>query len=204
VATLYDRALMPAALLGAGLAAFLIVGLAGLPLLTRYLLIPAVMLALFCGFAAFGWFHIAKRTPLQRLWVVGSLAMGIALALSIPATVRELRQARSLVEARRAIQSDLNDLTKPASARRWLQDCPEIRVSSTRAVPLLAFWLQRPPNAIMPLRAKMPARGALVIARSDDTYRQFALDPGDLHRARPPRGFRRIGANESWALYVRC
>ena len=52
---LRDRARLGAAAGVAALVAFCVLAAAGLPILGRYLLLPAAILAIFCGPGAFGW-----------------------------------------------------------------------------------------------------------------------------------------------------
>ena len=56
---------LPAAVAGLGLVTFLVLGIAGLPVLTRYLLLPATMLALWCAVAAAG-FTVPARAARCR------------------------------------------------------------------------------------------------------------------------------------------
>src|SRR4051812_27909624 len=55
LALLYERSLLPAALLAIGLAGFPILGLLHVSLIERYVLVPAAMLALFAAVAVAGW-----------------------------------------------------------------------------------------------------------------------------------------------------
>ena len=52
---LYERARLVAVILLAGFTGFVVIGVAGLPILTRYLLLPASMIALFAGGAVSAW-----------------------------------------------------------------------------------------------------------------------------------------------------
>ena len=69
ITRLYDRTVMTAAVAGLGLFAFLVLGATGLPLLSRYLLLPAALLALWCAVAAVG-FTVPGATG--RVWVVSA------------------------------------------------------------------------------------------------------------------------------------
>ena len=69
---------------------FLALGLADLPLLIRYLLVPAVMLCLFCGLLAFGWTALPRSDPAWRAWVAGGVVCLVVTAAFVP------RQARAL------------------------------------------------------------------------------------------------------------
>ena len=62
-AALMRRAsVLPCVLIVLGLATFFALGVADLPLLERYLLLPTVMLALFCALAAVGWTALGAAT----------------------------------------------------------------------------------------------------------------------------------------------
>jgi hypothetical protein len=46
--------------------AFCVLAAAGLPILGRYLLGPATILAIFCGAGAFGWAELPRGHPWRR------------------------------------------------------------------------------------------------------------------------------------------
>ena len=50
------------------LVAFCVLAAAGLPILGRYLLAPATILAIFCGAGAFGWAELPRGHPWRRRW----------------------------------------------------------------------------------------------------------------------------------------
>ena len=60
---LRDRAVLAIAAAVLGLAAFCVLAATGLPILGRYLLLPATIGAILCGAGAFGWMAAAARRP---------------------------------------------------------------------------------------------------------------------------------------------
>ena len=106
-ASLYERTLLPAGLAAAGLLGFLALGLADLPLLIRYLLVPAVMLCLFCGLLAFGWTVVPRSDRAWRAWTAAGVICLVAVAAYAPRQARALRGEREHAVATAAIQDDL-------------------------------------------------------------------------------------------------
>jgi hypothetical protein len=94
--------LLPGAVIVLGLAGYVVLGVAGLPLLGRYLLLPAAMLLLFAGLAVFGW-----RDGHTTAWRVLGAGAAIAIVAGIPADARKLSDVRSFDRRRHAIQEDL-------------------------------------------------------------------------------------------------
>ena len=187
-----------------------LLGFAGLPLIGRYLLLPAAMLAIFFGFAALGGCG-SSRTPARGAGSIGGArAAGrlrrLALA-NISATPRRLRDG---IQLRGKIEDDLRDLdARPMRAEPLLERCAPVYVPNHRPVPILAWYLDRPPEEIVSAQLERPAARALRRARAPAMVEEkFVLDPRDPRRFDParPAGFRRVAENRSWVLYerVRC
>ena len=85
LAYLRPRAL-PGAVAGAlALAAFCVLAAAGLPILGRYLLLPATLLAIFCGAGAFGWALLPRGDKRRRAWAwFGALTLVLLVAFAPP------------------------------------------------------------------------------------------------------------------------
>jgi hypothetical protein len=195
----YERSLLPAAIAGLGLGAFLALGVAGLPLLVRYLLLPAVMLALFGALAALGW-----TTPGEgrRAWMAAGAVALVALAIGLPGDVRAVRDAVAFTDEREAIHADLRELTDELDVA-----CDAVWVPDHRARPLVALWLDLPPDRV---RTGLPAQdepGLVLTYATPAAAERFALNlaqqPPAGDAAAPP-GRRRIAANRSWRAYARC
>jgi hypothetical protein len=196
----YERSLLPAAVAGLGLSAFLALGVAGLPLLVRYLLLPAVMLGLFCALAALGWTTAGER---RRTWLAGGVVALAALVIGAPGDARAVRDAVAFTDARGAIHSDLHALTDDPR----VAGCDAVWVPDHRARPLVVVWLDVPPERV---RTGLPAQdepGLVLTYATPEAASRFALNlrqrPPAGDAAAPP-GRRRIAANRSWRAYARC
>ena len=76
LALMRRRAALPIAAGFASLAAFCVLAAAGLPILGRYLLLPAALLAVFCGAGAFGWLALPRAHPWRPYWTaIGAVVL---------------------------------------------------------------------------------------------------------------------------------
>jgi hypothetical protein len=201
-----ERALLPAALAIVGGLAFVAIGIAGLSLLGRYLFLPAAMLCIFFGFAALGWIGRPLEGP-WRMWAGGAVVLLVAFAGStVSHQTDRLDGLRDGIQLRGEIQDDLRDLTRVNRADAAFERCKPVYVPNHRAVPILAWYLDRAPEDFRSAQLEAPRRGLYVGPQTDVVAEKFILDPRDPKRfevPRQPAGFRPVAANESWALYER-
>jgi hypothetical protein len=195
------RSVLLAALSLLGGIAFVALALAGLPLLGRYLFLPAVMLAAFFGFAALGWIDW-RPGNLRRWWALGGLALVAAFIAFAPANVGGLDGLRDGVQLRGKIQDDLRSLSNDADV---LRRCSPIYVPNHRPVPVLAYYLDRPADEIISAQLERPRSGAFVAPATRLVEEKFVLDPRDPKRfdAEVPADFRRVTGNRSWTVYAK-
>jgi hypothetical protein len=202
---LRERALTALAVAAVALAAFCVLAATGLPILGRYLLLPATIGAILCGAGAFGWMALPRGDSRRRPWAwFGALTLVLLVAFT-PAQVDRVRALRSALERQDSIQDDLRALveTPPGLISR---DCRPIAAPNHRPVPLLALWLDLPPQQVRSLQQGPIARGAYARPATAGVAHDYILDPRDLRQvvAAPPPGFRLTGGNESWLVYARC
>jgi hypothetical protein len=199
------RALVPAALAVLGGLAFVAIGIAGLSLLGRYLFLPAAMLAVFFGYATFGWREM-PRERVRSMWIGGAAVLLIAFVGStISHQTDRLERLRDGIQLRGAIQDDLRDLTRDEPAESLLEQCGPVFVPNHRPVPILAWYLDRAPDDFVSAQLERPARGLFVAPATREVEQRFVLDPRDPKRveAEVPPGFTPVARNESWVLYAR-
>jgi hypothetical protein len=201
-----NRARLPTVLLALGLLGFLALGVADLPLLTRYLLVPAAMLALLCaaGLGAFEW------SPPGRRRLLG-LAIGAAVAAALATTVSGTRAGLALDRERvadgRAMNRALIRLADVAQARGLERGCAPVQAATHRAIPALAYRLGVRPSRVRVVVPSRARRGVVFSALPAALIGDVGLYPGVTIRAQelvPPRGFRRLAANHWWSLAGRC
>jgi hypothetical protein len=187
----------------ASIAAFCVLAAAGLPILGRYLLLPATLLAVFAGAGAFGWMRLPREHPWRRRWIaIGGVAL-LGLVAFAPAQAKRIEDLHGAMAIQRGILADLHDLTRTPS---FEAGCRPIAVPNHRPVPHLALWTGIPPAVIVSAQLERPSHGLYVDPASRRVERNFTLDPKDprtLTAAVPP-GFARVAANRSWVLYSRC
>jgi hypothetical protein len=197
-----DRARIPAALALLGGASFVLFGLANLPLIGRYLFLPAAMLTVFFGFAALGWLGI-DHGELRRRWAIGGGALLLVFAAFGPANLNGLGDMRDGIQLRGRIESDLRDLARSPQAAPLLDRCGPVYVPNHRPVPILAYRLDRPADDFVDAQLSRPRRGIFIAPANAIVEQKFVLDPNDPKRldAKVPTNFVRVTGNRSWALY---
>jgi hypothetical protein len=200
---LRERARLAVAAGVLGLAAFCVLAAAGLPILGRYLLLPAAILAVFAGAGAFGWLELPHGDRRRTLWARFGLVTLIALAAFVPAQAARLGDLRDALRIQDAIQGDLAALVRTGT---FDPPCRTVTVPNHRPVPLLALWLDRPPQDIVSARERSPGEGVYVEPANAAVARDYVLDPRDPQKVVPrvPTGFRAVGGNASWRVHKRC
>ena len=162
-----ERAALPAALAVLGGLAFVAIGIAGLSLLGRYLFLPAAMLCIFFGFAALGWIGRPLDGP-WRTWVGGAAVLLVAFAGStVSHQTDRLDGLRDGIQLRGEIQDDLRDLTRVDAAEAAFERCKPVYVPNHRAVPILAWYLDRAPADFRSAQLEAPRRGLYVAPQTD-------------------------------------
>ena len=180
-------------------AAFTVLAAAGLPIITRYVLLPAALLAIFAGAGVFGWSDLPPGA--QRTWWArfGALAL-LVLVLYIPSQLARIDRLGDALHRQEAIQADLGRLVRDGLR------CEPLTVPNRRPIPLLALWLNVDPGAIVDAQDGAPRRGTYLAPRSAKVASDYILDRRDLDRRLPPApaGFVPVASNASWIATSRC
>jgi len=206
LAWMRDRARVAVAVGFASIAAFCVLAAAGLPIITRYLLLPGAILAIFAGAGAFGWMQLKREDPHRRWWLAfGALTLSLLVAF-VPNQARRLDRLQGSIATQARISHDLYRLTRDARPPTFARACGPVAVPNHRLVPLLADWLERPPEQIFSAQLVRPRTGTYVDPATPAVARNFILDKHDPRRltAAVPPGFRLTQGNRSWRAWVRC
>jgi len=204
LAWLHRRAWLGAVTGVLALIAFSILATAGLSILGRYLLLPAAILAIFCGAGAFGWMLVPRGDRRRRRrWQLAAAAVAVALVVFIPAQVHRISALRSTLAAQNRIQIDLATLIRRGSIGAA---CQPIAVPNHRPVPLLALWLDVAPRDVISAQERIPTRGSYVTPANRQVANAYILDPRDPVKvvAGVPAGFAPAGGDAAWRVYRRC
>lgn len=198
------RVAIPLALMFCGIATFLLLGLSGLPVLLRYVLLPASVLAVGAGIGlALPRLVAAGRA--RRAAMVVSAIIGILLVASLPRAVDDVRAARSFSAARGQVHRDLRELTRRPAFRAAAAPCPEIRIPDFRTRPVLLIDGSIEPARLVVGNLADGERGLLLTYASHEAARIFNLGaPGEAPLQAMPAGGRVVARNRSWLAAAVC
>ncbi len=204
------RARMPLALLVIGLATFVLVGLAGLSVIDRYLLVPSLVVMVFAAVTLGGW-TMLRSSRARTAWAVMS---ALLIVYGFVYTVTHVKFTNFTDEL--VFRGDSHD-----SLKRLLDD-PKVR-AALRCGPV-----STPNHKLIPdTRWILDVPASKVIARSDAKERHrigrgvaiYAADRLSLLRSGftanddsvqdtfnsvPMPGFTRLAFTEYYSAYVRC
>jgi hypothetical protein len=181
-------------------AAFCVLAAAGLPVITRYLLLTATLMAIFAGAGAFGWLDLRAGSPQRTWWArFGALAL-IALVVFVPDQVRRVERLRDALSTQKTIQGRLAAVVRPQLP------CLPAAVPNRRPIPLLALWLKLDPGVVADAQSRLPVRGTYLIPATATIAREYILDRRDRDKRvlAPPQSFERVRANDAWIVAARC
>ena len=191
--------------------AFSLLAIAGLAVITRYLLLTGTILSIFCAVAVFGWMLLDQDRSGRTPWMAIGAAIALLLIAFVPAQAGRLDDLQGSIADQERIQDDLREL---ADSGGFEPGCAPVSVPNTRPVPMLALWLDRRPSDILPaVRADdgdlipvEPGEGYLVEPTSAEVEEDFELDPNDPGKrtAPVPPSFEPVEENRSWELLASC
>ena len=203
LAWLRARALLGAAAGVASVVAFCILAAAGLPIVTRYVLLPAAILCVFAGAGLLGWRVLDRNDAHRRQWMVLAMLFVLVFAGLAPSQVRRLQRTSRALDVQQRIRDDLGDLVASGAISTR---CGPIAVPNHRPVPLLAARLEVRPGRVVSAQVRRPRTGVYVAPASAEVLRNFVLDKNDPHplTAAVPPGFAEVASNRSWRVFERC
>jgi hypothetical protein len=198
------RLAIPLALTCCGIATFLALGVSGLPVLLRYVLLPASMLAVSAGIGlTLPWLVAAGRA--RAAAAVVSAIVGALLLASLPGTADDVRQARSFSAARGQVHRDLRELTRRPALRAAAARCPQIHIPDFRTRPVLLIDGSFDPARIVVGNLADGERGLLLTYATESAARIFNLGaPGEAPLQAVPAGGRVVARNRSWLADAVC
>jgi hypothetical protein len=208
------RVVMPALLWLIGTGTFVLVGVAGLSVIDRYLLVPALMIMVFGAVALGGWTMLREGLWVRRVWaVVASLI--IIYGVVFTATRVNFHEFDVELKLRGHSHRSLEALLDKPEVRRAYARCGHvISTPSHKLVPDTRWVLGANANQVLARAAgQADARTA---RRVQHGLSLFVVDRGALLRQAlveksdrvednlPQPGFLRLAFNDYYSVYVRC
>ena len=186
-----------AAICAAGVC-FAALAVAGLPVIARYLLPIAVLLAIVAATAIV---RLLDRQAPPALRASG-VALVLWMALTAPGQIQRLKSTASVLEAQREITGELHTL---ADRGALSSSCPPLSLPNHRPVPSIALWTDSSPFALR-TDTHGPAPTGTVLVPGPTARRLFVLDPRDpvKPRAGVPPGFTTTVTGRYWTVAQRC
>jgi hypothetical protein len=209
------RVVLPALLWLIGTATFVLVGVAGLSVIDRYLLVPALMIMLFAAVALGGWTMLREGVLLRKVWAVGA-ALVILWGAAFTATRVNFHNFDQELRLRGDSHKGLVALLDDAQVRAAMR-CGPVSTPSHKLIPDTRWVLGASADDVI-ARADKPSarraergvavyvtdRGALLrqalVAKSDDVFDNI---PGYFDDREVP-GFTRLAFSDYYSAYVRC
>ena len=200
------RLVMPLLLFGCGVGTFALVSAGGLSVISRYLLVPSLMVMVLCGVAVGGWTMLREGTRLRRLWAAGALAL-VLFGIVFTATRVSLTRLDSELSFRGDAHKAFMALIDQPGLRRGLQ-CGPVYTPNHKLVPDVRWYLNLPEDRVIARSSTdaVPRRGVVILVHGRQAIFKQALvtDFDDPMDSLPPPGFQRTAVTEYYAAYVRC
>lgn len=210
------RVWMPLFLLVTGLGTFALIGAAGLSVIDRYLLVPALMGVVFCGVALAGWTMLEPGGFVRRAWALGGVLLFLYGGVSAATTLSVSKIQTELgfrVDSHTALAAILANPAVRAGLR-----CGPVSVPNHKLVPDARWILGRGPDGVIARSQALAEASAGKTALLRQMQRGVALYPTDLAVLRqalvdatddpaeqvPLAGFDRVARTQYYGAYVHC
>jgi hypothetical protein len=200
------RALMPLVLLASGVGTFVLIGIAGLSVIERYLIVAALALLIFAAVGV-GGFTMLRPGRLRTTWMCIS-----ALLLLGGATFTVVRfdptKLTNELQFRGDAHTALKAVLHEPAVQRALR-CGPLTAPNHKLVPDSRWILDYPHNRVLARadpNGRHPNRGvALYVTSRFAIFRHAFTNPVDPTSVQvPPDGWRRIATSDYVAAYARC
>ena len=206
------RALMPLVLFAIGAGTFALVGLAGLSVIDRYLLVPSLCVMIFAAVFVAGWTMLERGTAWRRLWATGALAI-VVFGVVFTATRVNLTQLRNELQFRGDAHVALERVLHDPAVVRGLR-CGPVYVPNHKLIPDVRWILDAAQSDVLArsnVRSEKnpiapPTRGVVLLVHNRPAlFKQaFVTDDDEAADNLPPAGYVRVATSQYYGAYVSC
>jgi hypothetical protein len=209
------RMLAPFVVLLSGIGTFVVLAGAGLSVIDRYLLMPAVIILVFCAFALTGW-TMLERGLLRKVWATGAAVLA-GIGIYLAASTLSLNKIESELGFRDSGQTSLVAILKEPQVQRDLA-CGPVSVPDHKLVPDVRLILNLGRAGVIDrgdarylLHTGRPAvydaeqHGVAIYPLGLAVIRYALTSPNDSPLDQVPlAGFQLIAHTRYYAAYARC
>lgn len=182
---------------GAMVITFALNPLFGLPLISRYVRTPSVLLAVFFGVAVAGW-ALLEPSRARRVWQGLAALCVLVFVLFLPRTYDSIDYGRRVFHRNAKLYADLRAVGESPAVRRLAAACGPVLAADHRPVAHLRWWLDGPVGTVEGTTATTPR--LLLLPRRNVRNRLFWR--AEFPRVAPPPGARPAYENRSFRLYT--
>ncbi len=202
------RAAMPLVLLLSGIGTFVLIGIAGLSVIERYLIVAALTLLVFAA-VALGGFTMLRPGRLRTAWATVAavvVVLGMIFTVTRVDVTKLTNELQFRGDAHTALVHVLHEPAVTAALR-----CGPLTAPNHKLVPDSRWILDLPRDRVLARSdPKLPRRRlqhgvALYVTTRFAIFRHAFTNPVDPTSIEvPPPGWRRIATSEYVAAYARC
>jgi hypothetical protein len=206
------RVIWPGLLLLTGLMTFVAIGIAGLSIIERYLVVAALAVLIFAAVAVGGWTLLEPGTRARRIWA-GLAGAGVLFVVILTALHLDLRRFDNELTFRGDAHVSLSRVLNDPKVREALK-CGPLTLPNHKLVPD-SRWVAGLPFEQVHARAQVGSKTypkrrqrkgvALYVINRFAIFKQAytnELDPATIQL--PPDGWRPIARTADYAAYARC
>jgi hypothetical protein len=202
---------MPLAMFVIGMGTFVLVGLAGLSVIDRYLLVPSLIVMVFAAVTLGGWTLLRPGLRVRKAWAAGA-ALVVAYGVFFTATKVNFHtfdlELRFRGDSHAALEALLHN-PKVQAGRR----CGPVSVPNHKLVPDTRWVLNAGEDEVIArsdpdARARL-GRGVAIYATSRQSLLRQGFTPDvsdveDIRNSLPMPGYEWVAASGFYGAYVRC
>jgi hypothetical protein len=205
------RFALPGVLFAVGASTFVASGLAGLSVITRYLMVPSVMLCLFAAIALGGFTTMPPGSRARRTWAIAAAAVTLAGIGYTAVHPPRINRIDSELVFRGDQGRSLRALLRTSAVRDALDRCGPLSVPTHKLIPDARWILDRGKGGVVarsdPSRKarRKTSHGVAIfpVGRTNVLRTGFAPQTDTASQV-PGPGFERIAVDRYFAAYVRC